>query len=137
MATGKEPEMTKRSRKLVLFGMLIVAVSVYAYDRFWEPKEEIAITLEWGRLAPFPESERDFTIHATGNMFTRGFRTHFKAPIADIRAWLANSPGTQSLTPERKGSQLPYEIKPGGGAQWAEVTVDEKEESVDIYVYWS
>ncbi len=102
------------------------------------PKERmIATTLNWARLDPFPSSMSDFSIHATGNIFTRGFRSHFKAPITDINAWLSSSPGTKGLTPKWEKNKRLYVIEPGDGATWAEVTVDEEAESVEVYAYWS
>lgn len=98
----------------------------------------IDCTLTWGRLAAFPASARQFSILVQGNAFTRGFRASFIAPPADIEQWLQQSPGTREAVPQtpRLGIRR-FEIAPGGGAQHAEVTVDDKRHHVSIYVYWS
>ena len=98
----------------------------------------IDCTLTWGRLAPFPATAQGFTISATGNMFTRGFRSSFTAPAPDIERWLQQSAGTRGTEPSSPSPGIRhFEIAPGGGAQWAEVTVDDINHRVSIYVYWS
>ena len=98
----------------------------------------IHCTLTWGRLAAFPTSARDLNISATGNMLTRGFRSSFTAPAADIEQWLRDSPGTRSVQPSSPAPGIRrFGIVPGGAAQHAEVTVDDAKRLVSIYVYWS
>jgi len=97
----------------------------------------INATLEWGRLAPFPKSARDLVVTKTGNIFTRGFRVSFSAPKEDIARWAEESPGLTETQPEKEGSQRKYEIKPGGGAQHAEVVIDDSTDKVQVYVFWS
>ena len=98
----------------------------------------IDCTLSWGRLAPFPHSALSVTISSEGNMFTRAFRASFTAPAVDIERWLLESPGTRSVVPEIPSPSVRYFlIAPGGGAQHAEVTVDDSQHLVFIYVYWS
>lgn len=103
-----------------------------------EKQSAIDCTLEWGRLSPFPDSIAQFSITVEGNMFTRSFRTSFAAQPSDIEQWLQQSPGTReaSLTTPSPGIRH-FEIKPGGGAQRAEVTVDDTTNRVSIYVAWS
>ena len=110
---------------------------VFAY-RAWDRREMLRATLNWGRLAPFPAAAQDFTITKEGSMFTRGFRASFIAPLADVERWLRESPGTRDLTPERPSpTTRRFLIAPGGGAQHAEVTVDDSSGAVRIYVCWS
>ena len=105
----------------------------------WQNRvDAIACTLTWGRLAPFPSSAKRFTISTTGNMFTRGFRSSFTAPAADIEQWLQQSPGTRSVQPTSPTPGIRvFGIEPGGGAQFAEVTVDDINHGVSIRVWWS
>ena len=71
-------------------------------------------------------------------MFTRGFHASFVAPAADIDQWLQQSPGTREASPTTPSLGLRhFEIAPGGGASHAEVTVDDIQHCVSIYVYWS
>ena len=77
-------------------------------------------------------------LHTEGSMFTREFYVTFTAPMADINAWIAASPGTRDVTPEPDGyGSMVYKIKPGGGAQFAEVLVDPKMQTVAIHAFWS
>jgi hypothetical protein len=98
----------------------------------------IDCTLTWGRLAPFPASAQQFTITTEGSAFTRAFRVTFIAPPGDIEQWLQQSPGTRDTVPTTPSPGVRhFKIPPGGGAQWAEVTVDDTNHRVSIYVYWS
>ena len=83
--------------------------------------------LEWGKLAPFPKSARGVQVKVLGGMFTREFRASFTAPQADIEAWLQRSPGPQGL-PGRQMSEhvRRFRYEPGGGAEFAEVVVDDR-----------
>jgi hypothetical protein len=73
-----------------------------------------------------------------GSTFSRGFRVRFRAPIQDVLKWLGDSPGPRETAPERLGETLlRYRIRPGGGAQHAEVVVDQRSGLVEIYSFWS
>jgi hypothetical protein len=123
---------------LALFLFILMPTNAIDNQNPARQAEMIALTLEWGRLAPFSETAYNFSIHTEGNMFTRSFRASFSAPEEDIRKWVAESPGLQEaaidLTPEGKQR---YSIQPGGGANLAEVTIDFKSCTVEIYVSWS
>ncbi len=98
----------------------------------------LKITREWARLAPYPEGVRRFNVRVTGSMFTRQFKVDFELPRPEIDAWLAACPGIQDAKVDQRGRGLKhYEIKPGGGAQHAEMTVNEEKCTVSINVYWS
>jgi hypothetical protein len=98
----------------------------------------IRCTLEWGRLAPLPGSASEFTMMTGGSMFTREFRASFAAPAGDIERWLEESPGTRAARDTTPSAGVRhFEIAPGGGAQHAEVNVDDLRHRVSIYVYWS
>jgi hypothetical protein len=98
----------------------------------------IDCTLSWGRLAPFPASAQQFSITAHGTMFTRAFRASFVAPQSDIEQWLQRSPGTREVVPSSPSAGVRhFQIAPGGGAQHAEVSVDDTKHQVSIYVFWS
>ncbi len=129
-----------RRRMLASLGVactLIVAFLVVQHRRA-EQRQRLEIPREWARLAPYPESARDLRASTSGSMFTRAFRVSFTAPAPDIERWLADSPGMREATPERVSpGKRHFAIKPGGGAQHAEVTVDDTTGSVSIYVAWS
>lgn len=131
------PRTRKRLRLLAIAGVVCFVGLVVAY-RIWDRQEMLRVTLIWGRLAPLPVTARDFTIIKEGSMFTRAFRASFTAPVADVERWLRESPGTRDVTPERLSSTTRrFLIWPGGGAQHAEVTIDDGSGVVRIYVYWS
>jgi hypothetical protein len=119
-------------------GVSWLAYSLLSPDSSLNRASAINCTLEWGRLAPFPPSAQHLTITAHGSMFTREFRTFFVAPPADIEEWLHRSPGTdEAVVTTPSAGVRHFQIKPGGGAEFAEVTVDDTQHSVSIYVYWS
>lgn len=95
-------------------------------------------TLEWGRLAPLPPSAQQFNLTRHGSIFTRGFRSSFVAPPEDIEEWLRTSSGTREavVTTPSLGVRH-FQIKPGAGAEFAEVTADDSQHTVSIHVYWS
>ena len=118
---------------LALLGYLLVSPN----SPYQRPSVVRAI-LTWGRLAPFPQSAQVSSITATGNMFSRGFRVSFTAPAPDIEQWLRQSPGTRDLIPDVPAPGFRYfQIEPGGGAQGAQVSVDDRIHRVSVYVYWS
>jgi hypothetical protein len=101
-------------------------------------RSAIECTLEWGRLAPFPPSAEQFTITTHGTMFTRQFRTSFTAAPAEIERWLKDSPGIQEISPTVPSTGVrKFQIRPGGGAQHAEVLIDDAKHQVFIDVSWS
>ena len=118
---------------LALFGYLLVSP-----NSFLNRPGAMRCIFEWGRLAPFPESAQVSFISTSGGMFTRGFRVSFTAPAADIERWLQQSPGTRDAIPDVPAPGVRhFQIDPGGGAQGAEVSVDDKSHRVSIRVYWS
>ena len=135
------PLRTQRTN-LIFGGGLFVASfvfigSVIAYHTN-DRQSMLETTLSWGRLAPIPANATDFRIAKGGNMFTRSFNASFTAPVADVKRWLRESPGTRDAKPERVSPTIRrIQISPGEGANFAEVTVDDKSGMVMIYVYWS
>jgi hypothetical protein len=85
-----------------------------------------------------PPGTEIISVSIEGSAATRAFRIRFRAPPAEVQTWLSVSPGTAGRRPERLSSRrLRYLISPGGGAQHAEVVVDEDTATVEIYAYWS
>lgn len=93
-------------------------------------------TLEWARLAPIPDSKKQFIIMTEGGPATRAFRTSFTLPAADLKDWVEASPGLKDTGVEMKGVKN-YEIEPGGGAMFAEAVIDFDSGLVKVYTYWS
>jgi hypothetical protein len=138
---------TRTKRTLVLLlGVLALTIggaawlgfSWFSLDSARNRASAIDSTLSWGRLAPFPVSARKLSSTAHGTMFSRAFRTSFVAPAADIEQWLRQSPGTREVIPTTPTPGIRhFQIAPGGGAQHAEITVDDTKHQVFIYVYRS
>ena len=101
-----------------------------------ERKQAMDLTLAWGRLAPLPTSAQELTITTEGGMFTRTFRTHFKASREDLETWIRTSPGLSSAESTYADGKRKYIIKPGEGANRAEVIIGD-DGSVEIYTSWS
>lgn len=98
----------------------------------------LEFTQEWARLARFPAGLKDLQVQVRGTSFTREFRVEFRAPRAAINAWLSRSPGTRNVNPVvRPDGSLLYSIRPGGGAQFAELLVSDDGTHVRIRTYWS
>ena len=142
------------TRKQILVGLItfvcvvslavVASFALFVYVFTWEsrPPEDyqsaVECTLEWGRLSPFPPSAQHLAIKIEGGFFTRSFRVSFTAPPADIERWLQASPGTRetSSTTPSPGIRH-FQIAPGGGANRAEVSVEDTTNQVSIYVSWS
>ena len=123
---------------VLVVGFLALIVYEFSEESGTDQQSAIECTLEWGRLSPFPPSAQQFSITKQGNMFTRGFRASFTAPPAEIEQWLQQSPGIRETLPTTPSPRIRhFEIAPGGGAQHAEVTVNDATNQVAIYVYWS
>lgn len=120
---------------------LLCIIGLFFACGVWETRDKnemLRITLDWGRLASPPKSAQNLIVATEGSMFTRAFRASFSAPLVDIDRWLRESPGTRDVTPERPSpTRRRFLISPGGGAQHAEVTVEDSSGRVAIYVYWS
>jgi len=71
-------------------------------------------------------------------MFTREFLISFSAQPDEIQTWLQNSPGILDAEAiEEDGGGWIYAIKPGGGAQFAELRLSPDRRRVSIRAYWS
>jgi len=131
-------------KRLTLKRLLQLSVLALAFGgigvgyQAWDRREMLRTTLAWGCLAPLPASAREIRIRAEGSLFTREYRSSFSAPAPDIERWLFDSPGTREAAPLPVPPSLRrFLIMPGGGAEHAEVTVDDCSGVVRIYVYWS
>jgi hypothetical protein len=132
-----KPTRGKRRRLFAAMMTLLIMAGLYVGFRQYECRQMIRIRCEWARLDPFPASAQQFSITTEGGMFTRGIRARFATPQRDIDRWLASSPGPRSAAVESHACKRKYIIEPGGGADYAEVIVDECLHVVNIYAYWS
>ena len=101
-------------------------------------KKMIQDTILWCRIAVFPEQATEFDISVGGNAFTREYKGRFIASKEVIEQWILNSNGLQEAEPEAiSDGVFEYNIKPGDGAQFAEVVVDFNTGTVTFKTYWS
>jgi hypothetical protein len=91
----------------------------------------------WARLDGYPVDQDKLEVQTQGNMFTRGFTIRFTSTAEAINAWLERSPGTAGVQPKTTRTRRIYSIQPGGGAMFAEVTVDDQTGQVSVHTYWS
>ena len=142
------------TRKQILVGLLtfvcvvslavVACFALFVYLFTWERRSPedyqtaVKRTLEWGRLSPFPPSAQQLAVKIEGGLFTRSFRVSFTAPPTDIERWLQASPGTRETSPTTPSPGIRhFQIEPGGGANRAEVRVEDTTHQVSIYVSWS
>jgi len=99
--------------------------------------EMVRITLEWGRLAPFPATATDFDIKTEGGSFTRSFRGSFTDTPDRIEAWLAASPGVDraDCAPTTEGEKCV--LRTAERVSYGEVVVSPDKRRVTFYVAWS
>lgn len=126
---------------------LLVVIGVLAACALWlllnpnSPLNKASATecvCEWARLAPLPVPNDAVHIETRGGMFTREFILSFRGTREEISTWLLASPSTRDSF---SGSKTPHdwhrELVPGGGAQFAEITLSENGTKVVIRAYWS
>ena len=123
---------------LIIIISLGHALAGFCANQHDERKSMVACTLARGRLAPFPKSMHDFSICTKGSIFSRAFRASFRAEPDALQLWMLQSPGLKETRPDTAQPGVrKFVVEPGGGAMYAEVSVDEGTGQVRIYVYWS
>jgi hypothetical protein len=129
----------KKSRLIIVLmaALAVIVIAGYLYLQNANYRSALDTTKQWARLSDFPSSATNVRVKTSGSMFTREFTVTFRAPLEDIDSWLQESPGTAESTPKADGSIRRFTIKPGGGAQHAELEVDDDAGLVRINVWWS
>ena len=123
---------------LVVFVVLVAVVTAGAMHIARVNRQSaISVATAWGRLAPLPPSAQNVNVDVKGSMFTREFVITFDAAPSVIQQWIAASPGPSTAPQSTAGAVTTYTIDPGGGAQFAEVTVDANTNRVVIHTFWS
>lgn len=85
-------QMKKRNIIVIVVSLAVLLSAVIAY-RHLDRKSKIDCVLTWGCLAEFPADLEDFEIKTEGSMFTRAFRTSFRATPDVTTDWLSQCPG--------------------------------------------
>jgi len=128
------------SEKLLFRIFYFISITVilgYFLISYINEKSARSTTLEWSRLAYWPECAKKERAATSGSMFTREFEYSFKCPLQEVEQWLDESSGIKDAEIDKQGQLTIYKIKPGGGAQFAELRVHSKTGSVNLRVYWS
>lgn len=131
--------MTHKKRMILWLLLVGAALLIWAGSAAWDyqtRQSALATTREWARLNPFPTSAKNIKVDTRGGMFTREFYVEFDAPPADVEAWILASPGPATAKVSG-GNVRDYVIKPGGGAQFAELFFYTLTGHVVVHVYWS
>lgn len=101
-------------------------------------RSAIACTCEWAQLEPLPVPNGEVKIETKGGMFSREFVITFTAPPDTLLKWLQSSAGTkEAFTGKTTLTDTHLQIAPGGGAQFAEITISNCGTKVVIRTYWS
>jgi CO/xanthine dehydrogenase Mo-binding subunit len=129
--------MTRRRFIIAALAVVVALGTVAAWVSRSFDTGALATASAWARLAPIPLSAHDRRVQSKGSMFCREFVITFVAPPGDVRQWLQASPGPSSAKRSVSGTATVYSITPGGGAEFAEVSVNEVTGEVTIRTYWS
>ena len=122
----------------LIAGIIVITLGI-AGHRFFERRREVAIesTLSWARMAEVPSRLKVVSVDSRGSLFTREFLMTVSGESDDIEDWLNASPGIQDSTRIQERGMTIYQIKPGGGAVFAEATYAVDKRTLIIRVYWS
>ena len=118
----------------------IVSIAIFAATiTSCGPRKQSAIdtSIEWARLAPLPVPTREVSVETVGSPFTREFRLSFYLSEAQLEQWLSDCEGISDAKIFQEGEITRYAIRPGGGAQFAEVRVNRSTGEVFVRTYWS
>ena len=120
--------------------IIIVSIATFAATvTSCGPKKQSAIdtSIEWARLAPLPVPNREVAVETVGSPFTREFKLSFQLSEAQLEQWLSDCEGISDAEIFQEGEITRYAIRPGGGAQFAEVRVNRSTGEVVVRTYWS
>jgi len=116
--------------------IIVSLVSGYLFINNSNRNSALNTTLKWARLSSFPKCAKDLELVSSGSMFTREFVVEFTCPKSALKKWIDNSPGLLDAVQKKKGDIIIYSIKPGAGAQFAELTVNWQTNHVIVKTYW-
>ena len=125
--------MLRFTATFVGLAVLAVGLTLFVKNR----QSAIDTAIEWARLQPPPVSSLRVNVDTSGSMFSREIQLSFRADRDQLHRWLLESDGISDAKVSTKGSVTLYDIRPGGGAQFAEVRVDESTGHVIVRTYWS
>ena len=115
-----------------LTGLLVVLTACGRPDQ-----NAIEASLAWSRMRALPATAEQVETTVMGSTFSREVEVSFYGSRESIETWIEDSPGTRNATVSEVGNISTYEIEPGEGAQFAQVTVNWTALTVTIHAYWS
>lgn len=125
---------------LLVAGLMMVAGAIFFFAPGGDDRDGTAIETarEWARFQPIPPSARALDVEVMGSAMTREFKITFRDSPANIRSWIAASPGPSSVTPtlDADGWKV-YDYPAGRGAVFAQIRVSPDGGQVVISTCWS
>ncbi len=124
---------------IILIAILFIGIlSFLIYETSSRESSMIKTTIEWSRLAAFPDSKVNFHIEPIGSIFTREYISRFYLTKTELEKWIKDSPGLQDAKISViDDTTKKYQIKPGGGAAYAYVTINFNTGLIIIDACWS
>ncbi len=126
-----------------IVGIIFIAFLTYSskfniHNRQEIPTDAMETIYAWARLSRIPKTSSNISIKASGSRFTREFVLEFDAPKSDISSWVGTCPGllnaVRSIAPN---GDVHFQIQPGAGAQFAELTILRNGSHILVRTYWS
>ena len=120
--------------------IIIVSIAIFAATiTACGPIKQSAIdtSIEWAKLAPLPVPTRKVAVETIGSPFTREFSLSFHLSQAQLEQWLSDCEGILDAEVFQEGKITRYAVRPGSGAQFAEVRVNRSTGEVIVRTYWS
>jgi len=113
-----------RGISIVVLGILggLFLLAVYTEQMFDQANEIANInpvsikrmkveSLQWGQLAPLPDSIQNFKIKQSGSSFTTTYDSSFWIPKKDLKKWMDASPGFKKAEFEGANNEKTEELK--------------------------
>ncbi len=121
----------------ILIAGATIALIIHSFDvADVEMQEDITTTLSWSQMDPLPDSATNIHVRSHGSRMTQEYYVIFDATPEDIENWIANSLGTQGITPVQDDTLMTYKLNPPE-AQFAAIVINKNTHEVIIHVYWS
>ena len=119
--------------KGIIGALIVITVVVSVVLYYVNRHNTIHLTRRCARMNDFPLTAKDLDFDTVaGN--TIQITLTFQADINEINRWIAESPGTSQIIPERQGTKRLYSITPADDAHLAELEIDDSDSSVKLFV---
>lgn len=116
--------LTLKSSILVLVAIGAATIGGYFWIQTLVFQNAISMATSWTRLNDLPPSATDVAYQSSADVWTNRLVVTFQADLAEIKEWLANSPGTKNVEPIQSGGRHKYVVERQYG-QEGEVVVED------------